>query len=92
MSILDLSKHLVYDFYYNQLKSERRYGERCQLPCTDTDSLLLEIQTEDIYQDKLELANFNDTSDYPNEHPLYSINKKKEKWKMNVLVYRSLDM
>ena len=46
MSILDLSKHLMYDFYYNQLKTQ--YGERCQLLYTDTDSLLLEIETEDV--------------------------------------------
>ena len=30
MNILDLSKHLMYDFYYNQLKAQ--YGESCQLP------------------------------------------------------------
>ncbi|KAK3707294.1 hypothetical protein QZH41_004240 [Actinostola sp. cb2023] len=29
MSILDLSKHLMYDFYYNRMKAQ--YGERCQL-------------------------------------------------------------
>ena len=49
MSILDLSKALMYDFYYGQLKNQ--YGERCQLLYTDTDSLLLEIQTEDVYRD-----------------------------------------
>ena len=27
MSVLDLSKHLMYDFYYNQLK--KQYGEHC---------------------------------------------------------------
>ena len=41
MSILNLSKHLMYDFYYNQTKAQ--YEERCQLLYTDTDSLLLEI-------------------------------------------------
>ena len=47
MSILDLSKHLMCDFYYNQLKAQ--YGESCQLLYTDTDRLLLEIETEDVY-------------------------------------------
>ena len=49
MSILDLSKRLMYDFYYNKMKAQ--YGDRCQLLYTDTDSLLLEIQTEDVYKD-----------------------------------------
>ena len=46
MNVLDLSKHLMYDFYYNQLKAQ--YGESCQLLYTDTDSLLLEMETEDV--------------------------------------------
>ena len=49
MSILDLSKHLMYDFYYNKLKPQ--YGHHCELLYTDTDSLLLEIQTENFYKD-----------------------------------------
>ena len=49
MSVLDLLKYLMYDFYYNELW--RQYGDRCQLLYTDTDSLLLEIQTEIIYED-----------------------------------------
>ena len=49
MGILDLSKHLMYDFYCNQLKAQ--YGEGCQLLYTDTDSLLLEIETKDVYKD-----------------------------------------
>ena len=75
MSVLDLSKHLMYDFYYNRMKGQ--YGDRCQLLYTDTDSLLLEIQTEDVYQDMADHAHLYDTSDYPQDHPLYStVNKK----------------
>ena len=37
----------MYDFYYNYLKM--KYGDRCKLLYTDTDSLLLEIRTEDVY-------------------------------------------
>ncbi len=75
MCVLDLSKHLMYDFYYNQMKAQ--YGERCQLLYTDTDSLLLEIQTEDVYKDMAQQAHQYDTSDYPKDHPLHStVNKK----------------
>ena len=49
MTILDNSKILMYDFYYNHLK--KQYGKKCELLYTDTDSLLLEIETEDVYKD-----------------------------------------
>ena len=80
MSILDLSKTLMYDFYYRQLKNQ--YGDRCQLLYTDTDSLLLEIQTEDVYRDMGKHARLYDTSDYPREHPLHSVENKKVLGKM----------
>ena len=35
-SVLELSKYLMYDWYYNKLK--RKYGEHCTLLYTDTDS------------------------------------------------------
>ena len=80
MSVLDLSKHLMYDFYYNQLK--KQYGEHCQLLYTDTDSLLLEIQTENVYEDMSRHSHLYDTSDYPNDHPQYSAANKKVVGKM----------
>ena len=70
ISILDLSKHLMYDFYYNQLRAQ--YGESCQLLYTDTDSLLLEIETEDVYNDMAQKQTLYDTSEYPQDHHLYS--------------------
>ena len=75
MTILDNSKILMYDFYYNQLK--KQYGKKCELLYTDTDSLLLEIETEDVYKDIKANEKHYDTSDYPKEHPLHStVNKK----------------
>jgi hypothetical protein len=75
MSILDLSKSLMYDFYYNQMKAQ--YGDRAELLYTDTDSLLLEIQMEDVYSDMSEHQSLYDTSEYPEDHPLHSkVNKK----------------
>ena len=43
-SVLDLSKHLMYDWYYNTLK--KKYGDNCTLLYTDTDSLLVDIKTK----------------------------------------------
>ena len=39
MTILDNSKILMYDFFYNELK--KQYGSKCELLYTDTDSLLV---------------------------------------------------
>lgn len=46
MTILDDSKILMYDFYYNVLKTY--YEAKCEVIYTDTGSLLLEIQTNDL--------------------------------------------
>ena len=55
MSILDLSKHLM---YYNQL--QRQYGDLYQLLYTDTRSLLLENQTKDVNEDMAKSAGHYD--------------------------------
>ena len=80
MSVLDLSKHLMYDFYYNDLK--KQYGDKCDLLYTDTDSLLLEIKTKDIYKDMKSNEHMYDTSDYPTSHFLHSMKNKKVLGKM----------
>ena len=80
MTILDNSKILMYYFFYNELK--KKYGPKCELLYTDTDSLLLEIETDDVYKDIEKHKNLYDTSDYPKEHPLYSNSNKKVLGKM----------
>jgi len=75
MTILDNSKILMYDFYYNELK--KQYGSKCELLYTDTDSLLVEIETEDVYEDMKNNMDLYDTSDYPKGHPLHSNTNKK---------------
>ncbi|GBC47285.2 hypothetical protein GLOIN_2v1775922 [Rhizophagus irregularis DAOM 181602=DAOM 197198] len=47
-----------------------RYGEKIQLYYTDTDSLLIQIQTEDINADLIDMADQFDFSDYPKDHPV----------------------
>ena len=79
-SVLDLSKHLMYDWYYNNLK--KKYGENCTLLYTDTDSLLVDIKTNDVYKDMAETKDEYDFSDYPKDHPLYNETNKKTIGKM----------
>ena len=82
MTILDNSKILMYDFFYNELKKE--YGSKCELlyTDTDTDSLILLIETDDVYKDIQKKIHLYDTSDYPKEHPLYSNANKQVLGKM----------
>ena len=68
MSILDLSKIVMFDFHYKYIKP--KYGDKAKLLFTDTDSFLYEIQTEDFYKDiSGDVKNRFDTSDYPEGHP-----------------------
>ena len=67
MSILDISKNLMYNFYYNYIK--QKFGSKAKLLFTDTDSLNCNIETEDFYKDiSLDVDKWFDTSNYPKDH------------------------
>eukprot|EP00732_Lithocolla_globosa_P000001 Lithocolla_globosa_v1_NODE_1_length_16663_cov_42.954359.p1 type:complete len:1376 gc:universal NODE_1_length_16663_cov_42.954359:11827-15954(+) len=74
-AILELSKHLMYDFHYNTIKV--KYGNKAKLLGTDTDSLKYIIETPDLYKDMNEISENFDFSSYPPEHPCYDTSNKK---------------
>ena len=48
-AILDISKTLMYEFYYEYMKP--KYGNKVKLCYTDTDSFIMQIFTDDFYAD-----------------------------------------
>ncbi|CAJ0634281.1 10391_t:CDS:2 [Entrophospora sp. SA101] len=63
-AILDISKAMMYNFWYGYIKP--RYGEKARLLYTDTDSLIMWIETEDVYKDRAErpdLFDLNNSGD-----------------------------
>ena len=48
MSVLDICKILMYNFWCDYFKP--KYGDRAKLCCTDTDSFIIYIKTEDFFQ------------------------------------------
>ena len=49
MSILDISKILMYEFWYDYITP--KYGDKEKLCYTDTDSFVIYIKTEDCFED-----------------------------------------
>ena len=67
MSILDLSKTLMYNFHNNYVR--RKYNDKARLLFTDTDSLCYEIETDDFFKDiSGDIEAKFDTSEMPANH------------------------
>ena len=76
LSILDISKITMYEFWYDFIKS--KYGSRAKLCYMDTDSFIINIKTEDFCKDISEnVMEMFDTSNYIYNRPLpINVNKK----------------
>ena len=76
LSILDISKILMYEFWYDYMKP--KYGNRVKLCYMDTESFVMNIKTNDFYKD---IANDVDkrfhTSNYEVNRPLPTGKNKK---------------
>ena len=69
LSILEISKILMYEFWYDCMKP--KYGNDVKLCYMDTDSFIMNIKTNDFYEDIAnDVENRFDTSNYEVNRPL----------------------
>ena len=76
LSILDISKITMYEFWYDFIKS--KYRSRAKLCYMDTDSFVINIKTKDFYKDiAMDVKERFDTSNCIYDRPLpIGVNKK----------------
>jgi hypothetical protein len=71
-AILDHSRFIMFDFYYNQLRKWYTQPHQCELLATDTDSFKIQIYTDDVYRDMRAHSKHFDTCDYDSTtHPYF---------------------
>ena len=76
LSILDLSKTVMYEFWYDYVKP--KCGENAKLCYMDTNSFIVHIKTEDIYKDIAEDVETRfDTLNFQLDRPLPTGKNKK---------------
>ena len=77
LSILDISKTLMYGFWYDYMKP--KYGDNVELCYMDTDSFIMCIKTEDFYEDIADdVEEWFDTSNLKIYRPLLITDKNKK--------------
>ena len=74
MCLLELSKVFMYEFYYDYIKS--KYENKSKLLFTDTDSLMYEIETKDVYEDFSIDKEMFDCSNYLTKSKYYDDSNK----------------
>ena len=77
-AILDISKSLMYEFWYDYIKP--KYGEKARLYYMDTDSFVIYIKTEDFFKDIAgNVERWFDTYNYDkNDNRLLKIGKNEK--------------
>ena len=76
LSILDLSKTVMYEFWYDYVKP--KYGENAKRCYIDTDSFTVRVKADDIYKDIAEDAETRfETLYYELDRPLPKGKNKK---------------
>ena len=76
LSMLDISKILMYEFWYDYMKP--KYNDNVKLCYMDTDSFVMNIKTEDFYKDiSNDVEKRLDTSNYEVNRPLPTGKNKK---------------
>ena len=76
LSILEISKTLMYKFWYGYMKT--KYNDHVKLCYMDTDSFIMNIKTNDFYEDiASDVENRFDTSNYEVNRPLPTGKNKK---------------
>ena len=76
LSILDISKILIYKFWYDYMKL--KYKNKVKLCYMDTNSLIMNIKTNDFYKDiSYDIDKRFDTSNYECNRPLPTGKNKK---------------
>ena len=76
LPILELSKILIYEFWYDYVKL--KYSEKAELSYMDTDNFMVYIKTDDIYKDIAEDVETRfDTSNYEFNRPLSKVKNRK---------------
>ena len=81
MCILELSKVLMYEFHYDYIKN--KYDNKSELLFTDTDNLMYEIKTEDVYKDFSSDKEMFDFSNYSTKSKYYHDSNELVIGKMN---------
>ena len=77
LSILEISKILMYEFWYDYMKP--KHNDNVRLCYMDTDSFIMNVKTNDFYKDiSYDVDNRFDTSNYEVKRPLLMGKKTKK--------------